>query len=72
LIDYKEKILKDMEKIPESKLPTIYMIIHILINELALEKSKKRASLKGIWKGIKIDDSLINDAKKSMFYYEYK
>jgi len=72
LIEYKEKILKDIEKIPESKLHTIYMIVHILINELTTDKPKKRASLKGIWKGIKIDDSLINEAKKSMFYYEYK
>ena len=55
MIEYKEKILKDIEKIPESKLHTIYMIVHILINELTTDKPKKRASLKGIWKGIKID-----------------
>jgi hypothetical protein len=33
-------------------------------------KKGKRGSLKGIWKGSQIDESLFNEAKKSLFPYE--
>ena len=38
-----------------------------------IEKGEKenRGSLKGIWKGSQIDESLFLDAKKSVFPYEY-
>ncbi len=71
---YKEKIIKEIEKIPESKMPKLYKVIHLLATEL-MPKAKKtgnRGSLKGIWKGSQIDESLFTEAKKSLFPYEYR
>ncbi len=70
---YKEKIIKEIEKIPEEKMPQLYRIIHVLFTELISETKKtgKRGSLKGIWKGSRIDESLFMEAKKSLFPYEY-
>lgn len=68
----KERILKDIEEVPESKLPRLYKIIHLLTDEF-IQKSKKterRGSLKGIWKGSQADESLFTEAKKSLFPYE--
>ena len=73
-LDYKEKILKELEGIPGEMMPKFYKIIHILTTELVPKKkdAKKRVSLKGIWKGSQIDDSLFLEAKKSLFPYESK
>lgn len=71
---YKKKILKEIEDIPKDKIQKVYKIIHILISEL-ITKTKKtgnRGSLKGIWKGSKIEESLFIEAKKSLFPYEHK
>jgi hypothetical protein len=71
---YKDKILKDLEGIPEDKMPKIYRIIHLLATEL-ISKTKKtgnRGSLTGIWKGSHIDESLFLEAKQSLFPYEDK
>jgi hypothetical protein len=71
---YKMKIIKEIEKVPDEKLGNIYKIIHLLTSELTHEtkKSGKRMSLKGIWKGSQIDDSIFSDARKSVFPYERK
>ncbi|HAS17516.1 MAG: hypothetical protein A2Y48_05680 [Nitrospirae bacterium RIFCSPLOW2_12_42_9] len=71
-LDYKKKILQEIEKVPEDKIVSIYKIIHLLTKEITSEAKKagKRISLKGIWKGSSIDDSLFADAKKSLFPYE--
>ncbi|GBD98089.1 hypothetical protein BMS3Abin07_00097 [bacterium BMS3Abin07] len=73
-LTYKDKILKELEEIPEEKMPKIYRIIHLLIAELEskTKKAGNRGSLKGIWKGCQIDEVLFHDAKKSLFPYEYK
>ena len=74
LSTYKEKILKELEVVPEEMMPKIYKIIHLLATEL-MPKTKdtgNRGSLKGIWKGSQIDESLFLEAKKSLFSYEYK
>lgn len=55
-------------------MPKLYRIIHLLATEL-MPKTKKtgnRGSLKGIWKGSQIDESLLLAATKSLFPYEYK
>ncbi|MBI5097765.1 MAG: hypothetical protein HZB30_00805 [Nitrospirae bacterium] len=69
---YKEKIMQDIEKIPADKLPNVYRIIHLLTGEIkaGVKKTGKRVSLRGIWKGSQIDDSLLTDARKSLFPYE--
>ncbi len=74
LSTYKEKILREIEKVPEDKIPKLYKLIHLLTNELMPETKKtgNRGSLKGIWKGSQIDESLVIEAKKSLFPYEYR
>ncbi len=71
---YKEKILKEIEKIPDDKLGNIYKIIHLLTGDITsgTKKTGKRASLRGIWKGSQIDDTLLSEARKSLFPYENK
>jgi hypothetical protein len=69
---YKEKLLKEIEGIPEEMMPKLYRIIHILKTEL-VSKTKTfgiRGSLRGIWKGSQIDEALFLEAKKSLFPYE--
>ena len=69
---YKEKIMKDINEIPVDILPKFYKIVHLLKTELVstTKKPGQRNSLKGIWKGSEVDDSLFDEAKKSMFKYE--
>jgi len=69
---YKEKLLKEIEEIPEEMMPKFYRVIHILRAELTpkMEKSEIRGSLRGIWKGSQIDETLFLEAKKSLFPYE--
>jgi hypothetical protein len=71
---YKERLLKEIEGIPEEKISKLYKIIHILRAELMRkpEKSRVRGSLKGIWKGSQIDETLSIEVKKSLFPYEAK
>lgn len=71
-VDYKKKILQELYKVPDEKLPNMYRIIHLLASELTTgtKKKGKGNSLKGIWKGSLIDDSLFGEAKKSLFSYE--
>ncbi len=71
-MSYKEKIMQEIEKVPENKLANMYRIIHLLTDEIAsgTQKTGKRVSLKGIWKGSQIDDSLFTEARKSLFPYE--
>ncbi|MDP3980640.1 MAG: hypothetical protein Q8Q33_04410 [Chlamydiota bacterium] len=71
---YKEKLLKEIEDIPEGMMPKLYKIVHLLKIELisGIRKSPTRSSLKGIWKGSQIDESLFHEAKRSLFPYEYK
>ncbi len=71
---YKEKLLKEIEKIPEEMMPKAYRIIHILKTELIpkVKKAGIRGSLKGIWKGSEVDEALFMEPKKTLFPYEYK
>jgi len=69
---YKEKLLKGIEEISEEMMPKFYRVIHMLRAELTpkMEKSEIRGSLRGIWKGSQIDETLFLEAKKSLFPYE--
>ncbi len=74
LSTYKEKILKELDGVPREMMPKLYKIIHLLATEL-IPKTKetgKRGSLKGIWKGSQVDESLFLEARKSLFPYENK
>jgi hypothetical protein len=68
----KEKILKEIEQVPEDKMPILYRVIHLLATELMTERTGNRGSLKGIWKDSQIDESLLMEAKKSLFPHEYR
>ena len=69
---FKEKILEELDSVPEDMLPKLYKIIHLLTSELVQKEkqTKKRGSLHGIWKNSEIDESLLLEAKKSIFPYE--
>ena len=69
---YKEKILRELEEVPGEMMPEFYKIIHILATKLIQKKgkAKKRGSLRGIWKGSRIDDALLLEARESLFPYE--
>jgi len=74
MLKYREKLLEDIHEVPEEMIPELYKIVHLLRTEFLpkLKKTKKRGSLKGIWKGSQIDNILFIQAKESLFPYEYK
>jgi hypothetical protein len=69
---YKDSILKEIEEIPEDKKLRFYRIIHLLAQELMFgsKQGGERGSLKGIWRGSHIEESLFDEAEKSLFPYE--
>jgi hypothetical protein len=71
---YKQKLIGEINALPEELLPRFYRIVRALRSELtnktALEP--RRGSLRGMWGNLKIDESHIFAAKKSLFSYEYK
>jgi len=70
---YKEKLLKEIEQVPEESIPNLYRIFHTLKVELARKtKTGKRGSFKGIWGTKRIDENLFQDAKSSLFPYDTK
>ncbi len=71
---YKEKIFKELEAIPEKKMGKLYKFIHLLATESTptVKKTGKHGSLKGIWRGSQIDESIFIEAKRSIFTYEHK
>jgi hypothetical protein len=71
---YKQKLLGEINAVPENLLPRFYRIIHALRKELVHPTKEKpiRGSLRGIWGTVVINESLILEAKESMFFYEHK
>ena len=74
LSTYKEKILKEIEKLPADKMHKFYRFIHLLATQLIVptKRTGNRGSLKGLWKNSQIDESLFVDAKKSLYPYDSK
>ena len=72
--DYKQKLLNEINVLPESFLPRFYRVMHIMLKELAFQPSIKssRDSLRGIWGCNIVDESMIEEAKNSLFPYELK
>ena len=68
LSTYKEKILRDLEGVPREMMPKLQKIIHLLATELIpkTKETENRGSLKGIWKGSQIDETLFLEARKSL------
>ena len=66
---YKDKIIKEIKGMPEELMPKTYNIAHSMATKLNTlkKKSRNRGSLKGIWKGSRIDESLFLEAKKPLF-----
>jgi len=71
---YKQKLIGEINALPEELIPRFYRIIYTMRSELTNQTAvmPKRGSLKGIWGNLKIDESLIFAAKKSLFSYECK
>ena len=69
---YKQKIFGELDAIPEEMMPHFYRIIHTLCTEFTKPEveTKTRGSLKGIWGDMKIEESLIKEARSSLFTYE--
>ena len=72
LSTYKERIIKELGRVPEEKMPKLYKVIHQITSEFVSKdkKPQKRGSLKGLWKGSSIEDSLFFEARKTIFPYE--
>ncbi|MBF0491240.1 MAG: hypothetical protein HQM15_00475 [Deltaproteobacteria bacterium] len=68
----KQILIEEIQATPPDLIPKIYKIFHFLKDEFSeeLPSSEKRGSVKGIWKDSLIDDSLYEEAKKSLFPYE--
>ena len=70
---YREKLLKEIEQVPEESIPNLYRIFHILKVELARKaKTGKRGSLREIWGKKRVYENLFHDAKRSLFPYDTK
>jgi len=71
---YKQKLIGEINALPEELMPRFYRIVRTLRSELTHQTAvtPKRGSLRGIWRGVEIDESHIFAAKKSLFSYEYK
>jgi hypothetical protein len=71
---YKQKLIGEINALPEDLIPRFYRIVRTLRSELTHQTAvtPKRGSLRGIWGSLEIDESHIFAAKKSIFSYEYK
>jgi hypothetical protein len=71
---YKQKLIGEINSLPEDLMPRFYRIVRTLRSELANKTAvkTKRGSLRGIWGNVEIDETHISAARKSLFSYEYK
>lgn len=69
---YKERLLRELEEFPAGEIPRLYRLVHFLRKEWAQKDQKQNiwGSLKGIWKGVTIEDQVLSEAKRSLFSYE--
>ena len=71
---YKQKLIGEINTLPEELMPRFYRIVRTLRSELTNKAAvmPKRGSLRGIWGNLEIEESHIFAAKKSLFSYESK
>jgi hypothetical protein len=69
----KKRLMREVMSVPDEIVPNLTRIIRLLKKELPQngKKDSARGSLKGIWKGSRIDNSIIADSKRTLFPYEY-
>ncbi len=69
---YRQRLMNEINAIPESMIPKFYRVIHAMRTELTTKEAPAtgKASLKGIWGNLEIDDQLLDEARKSLFSYE--
>ena len=74
VMTYKQKLIGEINALPEELIPRFYRIVRTLRSELSNKAAvmPKRGSLRGIWGSLAIYESHILAAKKSFFTYEYK
>jgi hypothetical protein len=70
--NYEEKLLDEIKELPREMIPGLYTIVHLLNSELLSRLNGKRGSLRGIWKGSQIEDSVFEQARRSLFPYEHR
>ena len=73
-MSYKQKLIGEINALPEELIPRFYRIVRTIRSELSNQTAAtpKRGSLRGIWGNLKVEESHIFAAKKSLFSYEYK
>ncbi len=70
---YRERLLREIKAVPQEMTPLLYKIVHLLNTQWSTNsggRKENRGSLRGIWKGNIIDESLLIEARKSLFPYE--
>lgn len=70
---YREKLLQEIKAAPQEMTQLLYKIVHSLNTQWGInseDRKGNRGSLRGIWKGSIIDESLFTEARKSLFSYE--
>ena len=65
----KDRLLKGIGELPEEAIPKLYRILRALRIEHNQndKRSSVRGSLKGIWKDSRVDETLFDEAKHSLF-----
>ena len=66
---YKQKLIGEINALPEELIPRFYRIVRTLRSELSNKAAvmPKRGSLRGIWGNLEIDEPHILAAKKSLW-----
>lgn len=70
---YRKKLLQEIKSIPKEMTPILYKVVRLLNTGWGASSESrkgKRGSLRGIWKGTVIDESLFIEARRSLFNYE--
>ena len=72
---YRDNIINQIDTIPESFLPDVYQMLHLLKTRFmpaGADSNRKENStpLEGIWKGAVIDETDFTEARRSLFPYE--
>jgi hypothetical protein len=71
---YKQKLIGEINALPEELVPSFYRIVRTLRSELSNKTTvvPPRGSLRGIWGNQEINEAQFREAKKSLFSYEHK